>query len=82
MRRIDLTAGMTARRGPVRTSLATTVFALSLASLLLACSASAAKPGADSPERLIVLGFDGMDYEITRRLLDEGRLPNMARVAR
>jgi len=30
---------------------------------------------------MIVLGIDGMDYELTRRLLDEGRLPNLARLA-
>lgn len=51
-------------------------FGLLVLSLLLAgCSA-------DPPEtRVIVLGFDGMDYQLTRRLLAEGRLPNLARLA-
>jgi predicted AlkP superfamily phosphohydrolase/phosphomutase len=31
---------------------------------------------------VIVLGFDGMDYQLTRRLIDEGRLPNLARLER
>jgi predicted AlkP superfamily phosphohydrolase/phosphomutase len=31
---------------------------------------------------VIVLGFDGMDYDLTRRLIDEGRLPNLARLER
>ena len=31
--------------------------------------------------RVIVLGFDGLDYEITRTLIDQGRLPNFARLA-
>ncbi|MFW6198266.1 MAG: alkaline phosphatase family protein [Acidobacteriota bacterium] len=30
---------------------------------------------------MIVLGFDGMDYELTRRLMAEGRLPNLSRLA-
>lgn len=31
--------------------------------------------------RVIVLGFDGMDYEVTRRMIAEGELPNLARLA-
>jgi predicted AlkP superfamily phosphohydrolase/phosphomutase len=31
--------------------------------------------------QVIVLGFDGMDHELTRRLISEGRLPNLARMA-
>lgn len=30
---------------------------------------------------LIVLGFDGMDYELTKQMMAEGRLPNLSRVA-
>jgi predicted AlkP superfamily phosphohydrolase/phosphomutase len=33
-------------------------------------------------KRVIVLGFDGMDYGLTRRLMSEGRLPNFERLAR
>jgi len=32
-------------------------------------------------KRVIVLGFDGMDYGLTQRLLAEGRLPNFERLA-
>jgi predicted AlkP superfamily phosphohydrolase/phosphomutase len=32
--------------------------------------------------RVIVLGFDGMDYSLTRQLIDAGRLPNLARLER
>ncbi|RMG46476.1 MAG: hypothetical protein D6718_05565 [Acidobacteria bacterium] len=46
-------------------------------------AAAAAVHAQELPEkRLIVLGFDGMDYELTSRLLAEGKLPNLARVAR
>ena len=31
---------------------------------------------------VVVLGIDGMDYDVARRLIDEGRLPNLARMER
>ena len=31
-------------------------------------------------QKMIVLGFDGMDFGLTRRLIDEGKLPNLARL--
>jgi predicted AlkP superfamily phosphohydrolase/phosphomutase len=46
-----------------------------------ACARTVA-PGAGGAARTIVLGFDGLDYTLTRRLLDQGRLPNLARLAR
>lgn len=44
--------------------------------LLTGCGADSA-----SAPRVIVLGFDGMDHALTRQLLEEGRLPNLARLA-
>jgi len=32
--------------------------------------------------RVVVLGFDGMDYALTKRLLDAGKLPHLAKLAR
>jgi predicted AlkP superfamily phosphohydrolase/phosphomutase len=29
---------------------------------------------------VIVLGFDGLDYDLTRKLMDEGRMPNFSRL--
>ncbi len=43
---------------------------------LAACRAAVAKSPA-----VIVLGFDGMDYGLTRVLMERGRLPNFARLA-
>ena len=42
-----------------------------------ACGTSTANSG----KRVVVLGFDGMDYELTNRLMAEGRMPNFARLA-
>lgn len=38
------------------------------------------RPGA-AGKRVVVLGFDGLDYGLTRSLIDEQRLPNFARLA-
>src|SRR6478672_9473851 len=51
--------------------------ALTLA-LLPACSAR--KPAARFSQKLVILGFDGMDPSLVRRWMDEGRLPNMAKL--
>jgi predicted AlkP superfamily phosphohydrolase/phosphomutase len=37
---------------------------------------------AKSAKKVIVLGFDGLDYELARGLMAEGRLPNFQRMAR
>jgi predicted AlkP superfamily phosphohydrolase/phosphomutase len=35
---------------------------------------------AKEERKVIVLGFDGLDYELVRDLMDDGRLPNFARM--
>ena len=52
----------------------------------LALSAAAAggcgRGGADgSAKKVIVLGFDGMDYTLTKQMMDAGRLPHFRRLA-
>jgi predicted AlkP superfamily phosphohydrolase/phosphomutase len=62
------------------------VSARAAAAALLAVSIAACGSGADGPppvkpaypRGLVVLGIDGMDPAITRRLLAEGQLPNLA----
>jgi predicted AlkP superfamily phosphohydrolase/phosphomutase len=52
-------------------------------SVLLALAATIAC-GSDSrsyDQSMIVLGIDGMDHALTRQLMDEGRLPNLSRLA-
>jgi predicted AlkP superfamily phosphohydrolase/phosphomutase len=52
---------------------------LAIAGLSAALAASAAQGGAD--RRVIVLGFDGVDWGLTRELMAAGRLPNFSRLA-
>jgi predicted AlkP superfamily phosphohydrolase/phosphomutase len=49
----------------------------------LAASAPACAPaaGASTP-RVVILGLDGLDYELTSRLMKDGRLPGLSRLAR
>jgi predicted AlkP superfamily phosphohydrolase/phosphomutase len=42
---------------------------------------SCSRPARAFDRRVIVLGFDGLDYELTRDLIGQGRLPNFARLA-
>ncbi|MDX1503062.1 MAG: alkaline phosphatase family protein, partial [Thermoanaerobaculia bacterium] len=51
---------------------------LALAAALGAGACSRREPPAAS---MIVLGIDGMDHELTARLMEEGRLPNLKRLA-
>lgn len=37
--------------------------------------------GRPHPQSMVVLGIDGMDHELTVRLMAEGRLPNLSRLA-
>ena len=39
------------------------------------------RPAKSLVKRLIVVGFDGQDPRVTDRLLAEGKLPNLARLA-
>src|SRR5579859_6079769 len=56
-----------------------------LTALLAACLAVASCGRGRPPERvqqkLVVLGFDGMDPRLVRRFIDEGKLPNMRKLA-
>jgi predicted AlkP superfamily phosphohydrolase/phosphomutase len=54
------------------------LFALAVA----ACgSRSSGKPARRARQRVFVLGFDGMDPTLARKWMDEGKLPNLKRLA-
>ncbi len=53
--------------------------------LAVACAACGGAPrasGSPGVGSMIVLGFDGLDYDLTTRMIAQGRLPNFARLAR
>jgi predicted AlkP superfamily phosphohydrolase/phosphomutase len=52
---------------------------VALALAAIACGGPAR--GATSRPTVIVLGFDGMDYELTKQMMAEGRLPNLSKLA-
>ncbi len=66
--------GAVTRRGHMR--FAAFVCAVVLLMAAAGCRASDARVG-----RVIVLGFDGMDYRLTRDLMARGRMPNFTRLA-
>ena len=57
------------------------VLPIVLAVASAACGAHPHASGASGARSMIVLGFDGVDYGLTKQLLAQGRLPNFARLA-
>lgn len=52
------------------------------AATLTACgSSSSGKPVRRAKQRVFVLGFDGMDPNLARKWMDEGKLPNLKRLS-
>ncbi len=49
-----------------------------LAAAFVACGDD--RLGPSRGPKVVVLGFDGLDYSLTRQLIDDGRLPNFARL--
>ncbi|MFY9826652.1 MAG: alkaline phosphatase family protein [Thermoanaerobaculia bacterium] len=52
----------------------------SLPFALIALVALSAPLAAQPPKKLIILGFDGADAKLTQQWMDEGKLPNLARL--
>jgi predicted AlkP superfamily phosphohydrolase/phosphomutase len=49
----------------------------------LGCGCARGSGGGTAPaKRVILLGFDGLDYGYTKKLMEEGKLPNFSRTAR
>jgi predicted AlkP superfamily phosphohydrolase/phosphomutase len=68
-----------APRRAAAAALAAAVAAAALAAIVPACARTAS--GATTP-RVVILGLDGLDYGLTTRLMKEGRLPGLSRLAR
>ncbi|MDX1643766.1 MAG: alkaline phosphatase family protein [Thermoanaerobaculia bacterium] len=54
---------------------------LALALLALATLATPASEAGEGRPRVVVIGIDGMDWELTREMMEAGELPNLARLA-
>jgi len=50
--------------------------------LALAVACGGHRPPEKFHKKLVILGFDGMDPRLVRRWMDEGKLPNMQKLAR
>ncbi len=70
-----------ARPFPARLGLAPAALAVALVALGSAIGCRQPAAAARVRHQVIVLGFDGMDYTLTRQLMDAGRLPNFQRLA-
>jgi predicted AlkP superfamily phosphohydrolase/phosphomutase len=55
---------------------------LALAGLACSRSGEAPKPLRRAPQKVFLIGFDGMDPTLARRWMAEGKLPNLSRLAR
>lgn len=52
-----------------------------LAAILAGVATVTQAQATEMPKRVVVLGFDGMDYQLTRQWIDEGKLPHLAQLA-
>ena len=64
----------------LQTRLSFRLLGLLAAALLLVTHLGCGGSKSSEGKRVIVLGVDGMDYALARRLIDEGKLPNFARL--
>ena len=55
------------------------IFPLILISALIAVGGFS-QPASAQGRRVVVLGFDGMDFDLASRYIDEGLLPNLAQL--
>jgi predicted AlkP superfamily phosphohydrolase/phosphomutase len=71
---------ITRQGGPAKGRALRTRIAVSAVLMIATCVACRAPAAIE--RRVIVLAFDGLDYEVTRALMAQGRLPNFSRLAR
>jgi predicted AlkP superfamily phosphohydrolase/phosphomutase len=60
---------------------ALSIVIVGLAALHCASSTRAAKPLRRAKQRVLIMGFDGMDPALARKFMDEGKLPNLKKLA-
>ncbi len=59
------------------------VLIAALAALAAACQRAphTTRPARQAPGKVFIMGFDGMDPTLARKFMDEGKLPNLKRLA-
>jgi predicted AlkP superfamily phosphohydrolase/phosphomutase len=67
--------------GTRRTVLAVVAGAAVCAIVACATSSPGGKPLRRAQQRVVIMGFDGMDPTLARRFMDEGKLPNLKKLA-
>lgn len=66
----------------MHTSLRTlAIAALGVAMCVAACSGTSLRGPSKYSQKLVVLGFDGMDPHLLKQWMDEGKMPNFAKLA-
>src|SRR6185369_15460034 len=53
-----------------------------IAAFSLACSGTSRRGPSKYSQRLVILGFDGMDPHLLKRWMDEGKMPNISKLAK
>jgi predicted AlkP superfamily phosphohydrolase/phosphomutase len=55
---------------------------LAMAAVAAACSGASRRPASKFSQKLVILGFDGMDPHLLQQWMSEGKLPNIAKLAK
>ncbi len=58
------------------------IAAVAIALSALACSGVTRRPASKYTQKLVILGFDGMDPHLLQQWMSEGKLPNIAKLAK
>jgi predicted AlkP superfamily phosphohydrolase/phosphomutase len=58
------------------------LLAIAALAIALACSGPARRPASRFSQKLVILGFDGMDPHLLQQWMSEGKLPNIAKLAK
>jgi predicted AlkP superfamily phosphohydrolase/phosphomutase len=59
-----------------------TLVAVVIAAFSLACAGTSRRGASKYSQKLVILGFDGMDPHLLKKWMDEGKLPNIAKLAK
>src|SRR5262245_8208743 len=69
-------------RNPLRSVTAGVIISTAVAALALACSSSPGRGASKFSQKLVIIGFDGMDPHLLEKWMGEGKLPNISALAK